>query len=153
MPASSSVESITLMQRRVLLYVEDEEAAVYLFETTLRELGYDIQFHRVPDGEAAIAFLGKHGVYRDAPTPGLVLLDLNLPKVSGFEVLAHLQENAVLNSIPVVIFTSSARHVDRVRSLALGARRFITKPASLDSFIAVVKSVSMMLPELNGSVS
>jgi CheY-like chemotaxis protein len=141
------------MQRRILLYVEDEEAAVFLFETALRELGCDIQFHRVPDGEAAIAFLGKDGVYRDAPTPGLVLLDLNLPKVSGFEVLAHLQGNAALNSIPVVIFTSSARPVDRVRSLALGARQFITKPASLDSFIDVVKSVSMMIPELNGSAS
>jgi CheY-like chemotaxis protein len=141
------------MARPVLLYVEDEEAAVFLFETTLQDLGSDIQFHRVPDGEAAIAFLGKNGAYRDAPTPGLVLLDLNLPKVNGFEVLAHVQGTAALSSIPVVIFTSSTRSSDRTRSLALGARRFISKPASLDGFIDVVKSVSRMLPQGNGHVS
>jgi CheY-like chemotaxis protein len=147
------MDSIALMARPVLLYVEDEEAAAFLFETTLQDLGSDIQFHRVPDGEAAIAFLAKNGAYRDVPTPGLVLLDLNLPKVNGFEVLAHLQGNAALNSIPVVIFTSSTRTADRTRSLALGARQFITKPASLDSFIDAVKSLSLMVPAANGHLS
>jgi CheY-like chemotaxis protein len=153
LPASTSIESTALIPHRVLLYVEDEEAAVFLFEIALRELGCDIQFHRVADGEAAIAFLAKRDSYSDAPTPGLVLLDLNLPKVSGFEVLAHLQANADLNAIPVVIFTSSARPADRVRSLSLGARKFITKPASLDSFIDVVRSVSLMVPKSNGNAS
>jgi CheY-like chemotaxis protein len=133
------------MADRVLLYVEDEEAAVFLFEMTLRDLGSDIQFHRVADGEQAISFLRKHGAYRGAPTPDLVLLDLNLPKVSGLQVLAQIQADGALRSIPVVIFTSSSLPADRRRSLALGAREYIIKPSSLDSFIEVVKNTCSLL--------
>ena len=133
------------MADRVLLYVEDEDAAVFLFEMTLRDLGSDIQFHRVADGEQAISFLRKNGAYRGAPTPDLVLLDLNLPKVSGLQVLAQIQGDAALRSIPVVIFTSSSLPADRRRSLALGAREYIIKPSSLDSFIEVVKNACSLL--------
>jgi CheY-like chemotaxis protein len=134
------------MGARTLLYVEDEEAAAFLFETTIRDLGVDVEFHRVADGEAAIEFLEKQGLYRSAPTPGLVVLDLNLPKVSGLQVLAHIQQDAALRSIPVVIFTSSSLDADRSQSLALGARQYITKPSSLDGFVAVVKDTCSMIP-------
>ncbi len=134
------------MPARILLYVEDEDAAVFLFETTLRDLGYDIEFHRVADGEAAIGFLRKTGHYHDAPTPGLVLMDLNLPKLTGIQVLAAMQADETLRSIPVIIFTSSSLSADRRRSLALGASQYITKPSSLDGFIEVVKDTCSMLP-------
>lgn len=130
---------------RVLLYVEDEDAAVFLFETTLQDLGSDIQFHRVADGEQAISFLTKAEGYRDAPTPGLILLDLNLPKLSGLQVLARIQSDEQLRSIPVVIFSSSSLPADRRRALALGATEYIVKPASLDSFVEVVKSTCSMV--------
>lgn len=133
------------MSARNLLYVEDEEAAVFLFESTLRDLGTNIQLHRVADGEQALAFLRKLGAYRAAPTPDLVLLDLNLPKMSGLQVLAHIHNDELLRSIPVVIFTSSSLSADRRRSLALGAREFIIKPASLDGFIQIVKDACSMV--------
>ena len=133
------------MADRILLYVEDEDAAVFLFETTLRDLDYNVKFHRVADGEAAIAFLKKTGTYTQAPTPDLILLDLNLPKVSGMQVLAAVQADEGLRSIPVVIFTSSSLSSDRRRSLALGARHYITKPSSLDGFIEAVKDTCSML--------
>ncbi len=132
------------MREPVLLYVEDEDASVFLFEATLRELNIDIQFHRVADGEQAIAFLQKTGLYQEAPTPNLVFLDLNLPKLSGLQVLEQVKRDDVLRSIPVVIFTSSSLSSDRSRSLALGAKQFIVKPASLDSFIEVVKTACEM---------
>jgi CheY-like chemotaxis protein len=133
------------MSARNLLYVEDEEAAVFLFESTLKDLGTDIQFHRVADGEQALAFLRKDAPYTSAPTPDLVVLDLNLPKVSGLQVLAHIHNDALLGSIPVIIFTSSSLSADRRRSLALGAKEFIIKPASLDRFIQIVKDTCSMV--------
>lgn len=135
------------MTERNLLYVEDEEAAVFLFETTLRDLGSDIRFHRVADGEQALAFLRKNGAYNTAPTPDLVVLDLNLPKVSGLQVLADIHGDDSLRSIPVVIFTSSSLSADRRRSLALGARQFLIKPSSLDGFIQIVKDACSMVSQ------
>lgn len=129
----------------VLLYVEDEEASVFLFETTLRDLGRDIDFHRVADGEQAVAFLRKDGSYAAAPRPDLILLDLNLPKLNGLQVLAKIQGDDALKSIPVVIFTSSSLSTDRRRSLALGAKDYLVKPTSLDGFVEIVKNTCDMV--------
>jgi CheY-like chemotaxis protein len=131
---------------RVLLYVEDEDAAVFLLETAIREAAIDLELHRVSDGEQAIAFLERTGVYNTAPRPGLILLDLNLPRRNGFEVLAEVRDDASLSAIPVVVFTSSSLASDRQRSLALGARQYITKPSTFDGFLDAVKTVSSYLP-------
>jgi CheY-like chemotaxis protein len=133
------------MAERTLLYVEDEDAAVFLLETALKEAAIDVRLCRVADGEQALSFLQKLNPYQNAPTPDLVLLDLNLPKVTGLQVLAEVQQHQELSSIPVIVFTSSSLPADRRKSLALGAQQFITKPSTLDSFLEAVKNACSRL--------
>lgn len=128
------------MNQRVLLYVEDEDAAVFLLETALKEADIDVTLYRVADGDEALAFLNKAGRYHDMPRPDLVLLDLNLPRRTGLEVLSEMRESDEFRSMAVVVFTSSSLAIDKRRSLALGAQEYITKPASFDGFVAAVKS-------------
>jgi CheY-like chemotaxis protein len=122
------------MNEHVLLYAEDEDAAVFLLEMALREANISLTLHRVSDGEEALDFLHKHGAYVCAPKPDMVLLDLNLPRRSGHEVLSAMREDAELRGLPVVIFTSSSALADRKKSLALGAQMHITKPSSFEGF-------------------
>lgn len=133
---------------RVLLYVEDEDAAAFLLETAIKEAAIDLQLYRVSDGEQAIAFLGRAGDYHAAPRPGLILLDLNLPRRNGFEVLTEVRRDPSLSAIPVVVFTSSSLASDRQKSLALGARQYITKPSTFDGFLDALKMVSSYLPPI-----
>jgi chemotaxis family two-component system response regulator Rcp1 len=128
------------MPKRVLLYVEDEDAAVFLLETALKEAHIQVDLYRVSDGEQAIAFLKHTPPYEWAPRPDLVLLDLNLPRKNGLEVLAEMKKNKPLADIATVVFTSSALHSDRKKSLALGAQNYITKPSTFDGFIEAVRS-------------
>src|SRR5215469_15409106 len=101
------------MVGKVLLYVEDEDAAVFLLETALQEAGIQVQLYRVSDGEQALAFLRRSGAYSKAPRPDLILLDLNLPRKTGLEVLSEMQTTGDLRSIGVVVFTSSSLAADR----------------------------------------
>jgi chemotaxis family two-component system response regulator Rcp1 len=129
------------MAERVLLYVEDEDAAAFLFETALQEAGITVQLHRATDGEQALSFLRFQGRFSEAPIPDLVVLDLNLPRKNGLEVMAEIHGTESLASIPVVVLTSSSLASDRRKSLDLGARDYITKPASFDGFVEAVKTV------------
>lgn len=126
-----------------LLYVEDEDGAAFLFETAVQECGLDVQLFRVSDGEQAYAFLTHAGSYAKAPRPALIMLDLNLPRLNGFELLVRLRENPELSSLPVVVFTSSSLAADKARSFALGAKDFITKPSDLDSFFSAVQTTCL----------
>ncbi|MBV8068305.1 MAG: response regulator [Acidobacteriaceae bacterium] len=134
------------MPNKVLLYVEDEDAAVFLLETALQEAQIPVQLYRVSDGEQALAFLQKAGAYSKAPRPDLILLDLNLPRMNGLEVLSEMQSHGDLRSIGVVVFTSSSLAADRRRSLSLGAREYITKPSSFDGFVQAVRTACSQLP-------
>jgi chemotaxis family two-component system response regulator Rcp1 len=134
------------MGARVMLYVEDEDAAVFLLETALKEVKIDVELRRVANGEEALAFLNRIGRYRDAPRPDLILLDLNLPRKGGLEVLSEMQSNEALRGLSVIVFTSSSLANDRKRSLALGAQGYITKPSSFDGFLAAIKTVCTYLP-------
>ena len=134
------------MGARVVLYVEDEDAAVFLLETALKEAKIDLDIHRVANGEDALAFLNRTGAYRDAPRPDLVLLDLNLPRKSGLEVLSDIHQTEALRDLSVVVFTSSSLAADRKKSLALGAQEYITKPSSFDGFLSAIKTVCNYLP-------
>jgi two-component system, chemotaxis family, response regulator Rcp1 len=134
------------MGARVMLYVEDEDAAVFLLETALKEVKIDVELRRVANGEEALAFLNRIGTYRDAPRPDLILLDLNLPRKGGLEVLSEMQGNEALRGLSVIVFTSSSLANDRKRSLALGAQGYITKPSSFDGFLAAIKTVCTYLP-------
>src|SRR6476619_4918442 len=100
----------------VMLYVEDEDAAVFLLETALKEMKIDLELYRVSNGEDALAFLNRSGAYRDAPRPELILLDLNLPRKGGLEVLSEIQGNEALRGLSVVVFTSSSLATDRKKS-------------------------------------
>lgn len=128
------------MSRRIVLYVEDDDAAFFLFRVVAEEAYRNLELHRALDGEQALAFLRRTGPYHNAPRPDLVLLDLNLPKRDGFEVLAEIKATEHLRSIPVIIFSSSSAPADKTRSLALGAESFVNKPSSLELFSEAIKS-------------
>jgi CheY-like chemotaxis protein len=134
------------MARRVLLYVEDDDAAFLAMQLTLDEAQAAIELHRAADGEQALAFVRRKSPYEHAPRPDLIVLDLNLPKRSGMEVLAELKSDESLRSIPVIMFSSSRREVDQDTSLKLGAQEYVTKPSSLEGFVETVKR-AFSLPE------
>ncbi len=135
----------------VLLYVEDEDAAAFLLETALEEAGIRVRLFRVADGEQALGFLHKRGPYVTAPTPDLVLLDLNLPRITGLQILAELKKYGDLSQIPVKVFTSSRLPADRKTAMELGAREYIVKPADLDEFMRVVRNACMPLANGGGA--
>jgi chemotaxis family two-component system response regulator Rcp1 len=126
--------------RRIVLYVEDDDVAYKLFGFALKEAKLDTQIHRASDGEQALKFLRRANGYQDAPRPELILMDLNLPKRNGFDVLSEIKASESLRSIPVIIFSSSSLASDKARSLTLGAEDFVTKPSSLDLFVDALKS-------------
>ena len=124
----------------VLLHVEDDDGVAYLFQTALRQTDLRQYFH-VSNGEEAMAFLLQQGAYSFAPRPDLVLLDLNLPQKSGFDVLADMKSNPHLRDITVVVFSTSTLASDREKSMELGADEYIPKDAEFQSFVNVAKSV------------
>lgn len=130
------------MRPRRVLYVEDDDGAYFLLEIALREADPEIQLFRASDGEEALAFLRRSESCKDAPRPDLILLDLNLPKRNGFEVLRNLKTTESLRSIPVIVFTTSSRASDRDNSLALGAQQYVVKPPTLDALMEAVKALA-----------
>jgi len=100
-----------------------------------------IKLHVASDGAQAMAYLKHEGEYATVPRPDLILLDLNLPKKDGREVLEEIKESPTLKSIPVVILTTSASQSDILKSYQLHANCYITKPVDLDGFLKVVKSI------------
>jgi len=124
-----------------ILLVEDNSADVRLTREALREGKLHNKLHVATDGVDAMAFLRREGPYADAVRPDLILLDLNLPKKDGREVLEDIKADASLRSIPVVILTSSKAEQDILRAYDLHANCYVTKPVDLDQFIHVVKSI------------
>jgi chemotaxis family two-component system response regulator Rcp1 len=124
-----------------ILMVEDNPGDVRLTVEALKEGKVRNNFHTVADGVEALAFLRQEGRYSEAARPDLVLLDLNLPKKNGREVLAEIKEDPELRRIPVVILTVSQAEQDIVKSYNLHANCYITKPVDLDQFLEVVKSI------------
>lgn len=118
----------------VLLLVEDNEDDALLIQETLYDSKLAKTILVVKDGEEAILFLRREGKFRDAPVPGLVLLDIKIPKKDGFTVLKEIKSKAALKHIPVIILTASDKESDIARSYAKGACSYITKPASYDKF-------------------
>jgi CheY-like chemotaxis protein len=99
------------------------------------------RLHVVSDGEQALQFLRRIGTYADAPRPGLILLDVNLPRRSGLEVLAELKRDEELLVIPVVMLTTSAAEEDILRSYSLHANAFVTKPVDFEHFIEAIRQI------------
>ena len=124
-----------------ILLVEDNPADVRLTREVLENGDGSTRLRVVRDGEEAMAFLRREGEYSECSRPNLVLLDLNLPKKDGREVLEELKGDADLCRIPVVVLTTSAAEADISRSYELHANCFITKPLDLDEFFTVVQSI------------
>ena len=131
-PHSRSVE---------ILLVEDNPDDVDLTIEAFKESSSKSRLHVVEDGVEALAFLRRQGTYAAAPRPDLILLDLNLPKKSGHEVLREVKADPDLRQIPVVVLTTSAADNDVDRSYQLAANCYITKPVDLDAFVSVVRMV------------
>jgi CheY-like chemotaxis protein len=124
-----------------VLLVEDSPGDVRLTREAFKDAKVHINMHVASDGAKAMAFLKREGEYASAPRPDLVLLDLNLPKKDGREVLAEIKEDPTLKTIPVVVLTTSASEADVLRSYQLHANCYITKPVGLEGFLTVVKSI------------
>jgi CheY-like chemotaxis protein len=133
--------SVVASQPFEVLLVEDSPGDVRLTREAFKDAKVHIRLHVASDGAEAMAFLWRQGEHGNAPRPALILLDLNLPKKDGREVLAEIKENPTLKSIPVVILTTSGSEADILRSYRLHANCYIRKPVNLEGFLTVVRSI------------
>lgn len=135
--------SINLDQARhvEILLVEDSETDVDLMREVMEDSKLSNNLHVVMDGVAAMEFLRKQGEYKNAIRPDIILLDLNLPRKDGRQVLAEVKEDPELMDIPVVVLTSSKAEEDIFRSYSLHANCYVTKPLDLDQFAFIVRQI------------
>jgi chemotaxis family two-component system response regulator Rcp1 len=124
-----------------ILLVEDNPGDVRLTKEALKEGKVYNNLHWARDGVEALEFLKREGKHAGAPRPDIILLDLNLPKKDGREVLAVIKRDAVLKQIPVVVLTTSKADEDVLKSYELHANCYVTKPVDLEKFIQVVQSI------------
>ena len=125
-----------------VLLVEDSPGDVRLTREAFREANPAVRLHVASDGIEAMAFLRREGANKDAPRPDFILLDLNLPKMDGREVLALIKEDHELRTIPTVILTTSEADADILQSYELNANAYLRKPVTLEAFEALVRSIN-----------
>lgn len=125
-----------------VLLVDDSPGDVRLTQEAFRDANREVRLSVAVDGVDAMAFLKREGRHADAPRPDLILLDLNLPKMDGREVLSRVKEDPSLKLIPTVILTTSDAEADVVKSYQLQANCYLTKPVQLDAFEGLVKSIN-----------
>jgi CheY-like chemotaxis protein len=128
-----------------VLLIEDNDADIYLLKKALDMTGLAIQLTVIGDGAKALVFARNEGEYHDAAVPDLTLLDLNLPKNDGVEVLRALKRSDRLAAMPVVIMTSSSSPVDRAKLAQLDVAQYLTKPADFDAFLRIGELIGEML--------
>jgi CheY-like chemotaxis protein len=124
-----------------VLLVEDDPGDVLMTREAFEFYKIRNPLHVVSDGEQALHFLRRAGAFADAPRPGLILLDVNLPRVSGLEVLAELKKDPELLLIPVVMLTTSQADEDILRSYQLHANAYVSKPVDFEQFIAAIRQI------------
>jgi CheY-like chemotaxis protein len=124
-----------------ILLVDDDPGDVLITREAFAENKLRNQLNVVSDGESALAFLRREGEFASAPRPDLILLDLNLPRKPGHEVLAEVKSDADLQRIPVVILTTSDAEEDILRSYDLHANAYVTKPVDFERFLDVVRQI------------
>ena len=132
-----------------VLLVEDNPDHVELILKALRDNNVLNEVHVATDGEEALDFLYQRGEYADAARPGLILLDIKLPKVDGIEVLRQIKTDAKLKSIPVVMLTTSAGEREIVESYNYGANSYIVKPVGFEQFVKAIKEVKLYWTVIN----
>jgi CheY-like chemotaxis protein len=124
------------------LLIEDSPGDVRLTQEAFREANEAIHLHVACDGAEGMAFLHQQGAFADVPRPDFILLDLNLPKMDGREVLSHIKKDKKLKNIPTIILTTSEAEADIVESYQLQANCYLCKPVQLDAFEALVKGIN-----------
>jgi CheY-like chemotaxis protein len=124
-----------------VLLVEDDPGDVLMTREAFEHYKLRNVLHVVTDGEQALQFLRRSGDYAGAPRPGLILLDLNLPRLDGLEVLAEIKADPVLKVIPVVILTTSQAQQDVLRSYALHANAYVSKPVDFERFMEAIRQI------------
>src|SRR5579863_1660990 len=124
-----------------ILLVEDNEADIQLTIAALRDAQIPSNIHAVRDGEAALAFLRRTGMHSNAPRPDLILLDLGLPKIDGFEVLAELKGDAGLRRTPVIVVSGSENNLDIARIYDLHALAYLVKPVESDKYFSTMRAI------------
>jgi CheY-like chemotaxis protein len=124
-----------------VLMVDDDDGDVLMTREAFEYYKVRNRLHVVSDGEQALQFLRRQGPYADAPRPGLILLDVNLPRLSGLEVLAELKRDPDLLVIPVVMLTTSRAEEDIIRSYSLHANAFVTKPVDFEHFMEAIRQI------------
>lgn len=125
----------------IILLVEDNDADARLTIEILKERKLLNGIYRVSDGVEALDFLHQLGRYEDAPRPGVILLDLNMPRKDGREVLEEIRNDATLSTIPVIILTTSEAETDIIKSYQLHCNAYVVKPVDLDKFIQVIQTI------------
>jgi len=134
-------DNIMMVKSISILLVEDNPGDADLAREALENSKMNNDLHVVDDGEKAMSFLRREGSYADVPRPDLILLDLNLPKKDGRQVLAEIKSDNKLKRIPVVILTTSRAEEDVIKTYDLHANCYITKPIDLNQFLHVVRSI------------
>jgi len=125
-----------------ILLVEDNAADILLLEEAIADLGLELDLHVVNNGEEAMSYLMCRPPYEDAVRPDLILLDLNLPRKNGFDVLEEIKDDRYLLQIPVIILSTSRAEEDINRCYLLSANCFVNKPSDLEQFIEVMRSLA-----------
>jgi two-component system, chemotaxis family, response regulator Rcp1 len=136
----SSMIAESRVRTAEVLLVEDNPADVRLFREALRDRKAELDLHVVDNGEDALRFLRREGPFHSAPKPDLIVLDLNLPRKDGREVLAEVKQDPGLRRIPVVVLTTSNAESDVTRAYDLHANCYLRKPSDLDEFISAVRA-------------
>lgn len=124
-----------------VLLAEDDEGDVFLAREGLRSARQNISLHHVSNGEQCLAFLRKTGIYSTVPTPDLVLLDLNMPGMTGHEVLSHISTDPVLRSLPVLVLSSSASDADVFKAYQLGGNTYFVKSADFEETMGMYRTI------------
>ena len=124
-----------------ILIVDDNSGDVLLTEEALRDARIQNNVHVAPDGAAALAFLKREGVYRDAPTPDIVFLDLGMPRVDGFQVLGEMKAHPELRRISVIVMSSSAAETDLARAYDSQIAAYLVKPIDLNAYFSAIRAI------------
>ncbi len=126
-----------------VLLVEDNKSDVVLLQEALEQAGIHYNLHTAKDGSVAMEFLLRRGSYVSAPRPSLIILDLNLPRKDGREVLSEIMPDADLRRIPLVILTSSTVDRDIIRTFGLADNCYMVKPTGFDKYVEIVKAIEV----------
>ena len=129
------------VQKREILLAEDSPADVRLMQEVIKECGLDCNLHVVEDGSKVMVFLMQGAGFESAPRPDIIILDLNMPKSDGYDVLSEIKSSRDLRLIPVIVLSSSSSEIDIRSAYQLNANCYIKKPSNISDFVKVMKSI------------